>query len=257
MDYRTVLFTVDGGVATVTINRPERLNSFNQQMCEEFEDIWRIIRGDDEIRSVALRAAGDRAFSTGLDTKDGIDVPDNPWSFRSPGAMLGPKQNHVWKPVICALHAMVAGGAFFWVIESDIVICADNTQFFDPHVSYGMVSAIEPVGLARRIPRGEVARMTLLGLDERLSAQRAHTIGLVSEVVPLETLWDRADQLARKIAAKPPAAVQGSVKAMWDAVRVGDPVGQDGGVPYVQIGNVIGQAQSAASSDERAQWELR
>lgn len=257
MDYETVLFDVDNRVATLTLNRPDRLNSFNQQMCDEFSDVWSTIRTNEDIHAVVLRGAGERAFSTGMDTKDGINLPDNPWDLRSPGALLGPKQNRVWKPVVCALHGMVAGGAFFWVNESDIVICASTAQFFDPHVSYGMVSAIEPAGLAGRIPLGEVARMTLMGLDERMSAERAHAIGLVSEVVSEKQLWQRARDVAAKIAAKPPAAVQGSVKALWHAAQAGASRQDINAVSYVQIGNPIGRAQAAQQSGPRPAWELR
>jgi enoyl-CoA hydratase/carnithine racemase len=88
----------------------------------------------------------------------------------------------------------------------------------DPHVSYGMTAALEPIGLLQRIPLGEVLRMTLLGLDERMSAGQAREIGLVSEAVTREALCPRAAELAAIIAAKPPAAIQGSVKGIWESL---------------------------------------
>ena len=78
---------------------------------------------------------------------------------------------------MAALHGMVAGGALYWVNEADIVICSDDATFFDPHVSYGITAALEPSGLARRVPLGEALRMALLGLDERMSASRAGRSG--------------------------------------------------------------------------------
>src|SRR5690606_13491240 len=111
-----------------------------------------------------------------------------------------------------------AGGAFYWLNEADIIICSDDATFFDPHVSYGMTAALEPIGLARRIPLGEALRIALLGLDERMSAQRALQIGLVSEVLPRDQLWSRADEIAQIIAAKPPAAIQGTVRAIWESL---------------------------------------
>ena len=83
--YETVLFEVKDNVASVTLNRPAAMNAFNGAMLEEFRDLWRRVRTDDGIHVVVLRAAGDRAFSTGLDVKEGLDVPDNPWSARDPG----------------------------------------------------------------------------------------------------------------------------------------------------------------------------
>lgn len=257
MTYNTVLFDVDDRVATVTLNRPERLNAFNQEMCDEFREIWDRIRTDDDIHVAVIRAKGERAFCTGVDVVKGIDKPENFWVWNDPGKSLGAKANEVWKPVICALHGMVAGGAFYWINEADIVICAEETTFFDPHVSYGMTSALEPIGLAHRIPIGEVLRWALLGLDERMSAERALTIGLVSEIVPREGLWAHADELARIVAAKPTVATQGTVRAIWqsrDMTRTG---AQHTGLMYTQLGNPIGQAQVDRAAFDRPKWRLR
>ena len=69
-----------------------------------------------------------------------------------PGAVLGPKYHSVWQPVIAALHGMVAGGAMYFVNESDFAICSDTATFFDPHVNVGIVSALEPMGIPWRMP---------------------------------------------------------------------------------------------------------
>src|SRR3546814_13078329 len=115
-----------------------------------------------------------------------------------------------WKPVIAAVHGMAAGGAFYWLNESDIIICSEDATFFDPHVTYGMTAAMEPIGMTYKQHLGDVLRMTLLGNDERISARTAERIGIVSEVTALEALWPRAHDPARKIAAKPTAAIQGT-----------------------------------------------
>ena len=168
----TIDLDVREHVATVTLDRPEVLNCFNQAMLDEFAAVWTRCRQDDDIRVVVLQANGERAFSTGVDRKQGRFRHPNPWSEDDPGFFLGAKQNRVWKPLICALHGMVAGGAFYWVNEADVVICADDTTFFDPHTSYGMASALEPLGLLSRMPFGEVMRLALFGLDERIGATR-------------------------------------------------------------------------------------
>ncbi|HSR85141.1 MAG TPA: enoyl-CoA hydratase/isomerase family protein, partial [Streptosporangiaceae bacterium] len=168
-----MLFTVaDDHVATITLNRPEVLNAFNQRMCEEFATLWPIIREDDAIHAVVLRAAGDRAFSTGVDVKAPIEYSANVWSQADPGDWLSPKGNRVWKPVVCAVQGMAAGGAFYWINESDIVLCSPEATFFDPHVTYGLTAVLEPIGLAHRVPLGEALRIALMGLDERVSADR-------------------------------------------------------------------------------------
>lgn len=255
--YETVLFEVADHVATITLNRPDVMNSFNQTMVDEFSDIWSWVRRDDDIHVCVLRAAGDRAFCTGVDVSQGIDLAENVWSQDDPGQGLGPKQNGVWKPVVAAVHGMVAGGAFYWLNECDIVIGADDATFFDPHVSYGMTSALEPIGLARRIPLGEALRWALVGLDERMSAARAREIGLLSELVPSADLWPRANELARIVAAKPPAAVQGTVKAVWETLDLDRSTAQAIGWGYTTIGNPIGTAQVSRDGFTKPTWTLR
>jgi acyl-CoA synthetase (AMP-forming)/AMP-acid ligase II len=121
----------------------------------------------------------------------------------------------VWKPVVCAVHGMCTAGAFYFVNESDIVICSDDATFFDSHVTYGFVSALEPVGLMRKVGLGEALRIALSGNDERVTAETALRIGLVTEVVPRAALWGRAHEIAQGIACKPRAATEGGV-AGWN-----------------------------------------
>ncbi|HEY1967641.1 MAG TPA: enoyl-CoA hydratase/isomerase family protein [Pseudonocardia sp.] len=243
--YEGVEFELSEHVATITLNRPEVLNSFDQPMLDAFADIWRRCRTDDEVRAIVLRAAGERAFSTGVDRKAGRFRHPNPWSADDPGFFLGAKQNRVWKPLICAVHGMCAGGAFYWLNESDVVICSSEATFFDPHTSYGMLSALEPAALARRIPFGEAMRIALFGLDERVGAQRAYTIGLVSEVVEggRDELWARARVLALRLADKPPLAVQGTVKAIWDSLSMSPHAVREVPLLYPQLANPGSQTE--------------
>ena len=257
MELKTVLFEVNDHVATITLNRPEVMNSFNQAMLDDFDLLWRTIKTDDDVHVVVLRAAGERAFCTGVDVKEGIDRHPNIWSQTDPGERLSPKLNQVWKPLICAVHGMAAGGAFYWINEADIVICSDDATFFDPHVSYGLTAALEPIGLARRIPLGEALRIALLGLDERLSPERALQIGLVTEVLPRERLWARADELARIIAAKPAAVIQGTVRAIWESLDLTRTQALRTGLSYTQLGNPIGKAEVERSAVARPKWTRR
>lgn len=245
-DYSTII--VEQGadsVLTVTLNRPEAMNAFNTEMRREFASLWSYVKQEDSVHAVVLRAAPGRAFCTGADSKvlDGVLGSDNIWSQVDPGEQLGPKQNKCWKPVVAAVHGMAAGGAFYWINECDIVICSEDATFFDPHVTYGAVSALEPIGTTYRAPLGDVLRMALLGNDERIGALTALRIGLVTEVAPLEALWPRAHELAATIAAKPPAAIQGTVRAIWESLDVTRSVALQIGLKYCQLGNPVGMAQ--------------
>ncbi len=258
-EFATILVELaEDHVLTVTLNRPERLNSFNQQTLDDFAALWRFAAQEDAVHAVVLQAEGERAFCTGVDVVEGIDRSGNVFSDADPGTSLSPKLNRCWKPLVCAVHGMAAGGALYWLNEADIIIASEDATFFDPHTTYGMVAALEPIGLAHRIPIGEVLRMVLLGNDERMSARRAHEIGFVSEVVPRDRLRERARELAAKIAAKPPAAIQGSVKAIWESLDTGRSQALATGLAYTQIGNPIGTAQvDRAALKGRTSFEVR
>src|ERR1700738_711496 len=216
-NFETILFDGHAGdhVATITLTRPDRLSAFNRTMCEEMAEAWRRVKLDESVHAVVLRAAGTRAFSAGLDNTRPYGQPANGGNQGGPGEPLSPKWQKVWKPVVCAVQGMCTAGAFYFINESDVVICSTDATFFDSHVSAGLVCALEPIGLMRRIGLGETLRMALMGHDERVSADTALRIGLVSEVVPGDRLWDRAHEIAAAIAAKPPSAPQGTVKAIW------------------------------------------
>ncbi|MEU1981095.1 enoyl-CoA hydratase/isomerase family protein [Nocardia sp. NPDC019395] len=258
-EFETILLDIDPAdhVATLTLNRPERLNAFNRTMCEEVERAWHIVKLDDSVNAVVIRAAGDRAFSAGLDVKAPYGQPASVWHHEDPGELLSPKWQKMWKPVVCAVHGMCTAGAFYFVNESDVVICSEEATFFDSHVSAGLVSALEPVGLMRRIGLGETLRMALMGNDERVAARTALRIGLVSEVVAREHLWARAHDIAATIAAKPPAATQGTVKAIWESLDKPYRAALDHGLIYTRLGNPIGKSELAAGSPTATEPRIR
>jgi enoyl-CoA hydratase/carnithine racemase len=249
--FETILLDVDARdhVATITLNRPEQLNAFNRTMCEEMAQAWHALKLDESVHAVVLRAAGSRAFSAGLDIKTPYGQPKDVWNHEDPGESLSPKWQKMWKPVVCAVQGMCTAGAFYFVNESDVVICSQDATFFDSHVSAGLVCALEPIGLMRRIGLGETLRMALMGNDERVGADTALRIGLVSEVVPADRLWDRAHQIAATIAAKPPSATQGTVKAIWESLDKPYRAALEQGLIYTRLGNPLGTAELAAQEN--------
>lgn len=251
--FETVIFEVADHVATITLNRPDRLNSFTETMAREMSQVWARVRDDDDIRVAVLRASGERAFCTGLDIQEGPWWGHlNVWNQVDPGVELGPRHHSVWKPVICAVHGMAAGGAAYFLNQSDIVICSEDATFFDPHANGGMVSALEPIGmLARGVALGEVLRWALLGSDERMTAETALRVGIVTEVTSREELWPRAHELATEIAGRRPEAIQGTVRAIWEALDMTPAMAMRNGLSYTQIGNA-GPGRSDARQNKRA-----
>lgn len=246
---QTIEFDVTDHVATVSLNRPDRLNSFTEQMADELAAVWARVRDADDIHVAVLRANGDRAFCTGIDVSEGTWwTHKGIFNQEDPGELLGPKAHRVWKPVIAALHGIVAGGAMYFVNECDFSICSETATFFDPHANAGIVSALEPMGmLALGVPYGEVMRWALLGSEERMSAQTALRIGIVTEVVPDDQLRSRATELACEIAARRPLAVQGTVRAMWEARDLPPSTAARHGKFYTDLGNA-----GAGRTDSRA-----
>ncbi len=231
--YEKLLYEEDDGVAIVTLNRPEVHNAFDEQMQAEMRAMWQALRQNEDIRVIILTGAGDLAFCSGIDRAESIENDylideerrrkrkhptgpvSSPFQYNDPGVSINPKENDLWKPVISAVNGMACGGALYLLGESDIIIAAEHATFFDPHVTYGMVAGFESMHLLQKLPFGETMRVALMGAHERMSAERACQMGLVSEVVPLSELMERAMWVARAIASAPPIAIQGTLRAVW------------------------------------------
>jgi enoyl-CoA hydratase/carnithine racemase len=262
--YGTLNFTVKNHVAMLELNRPAVINAFNGPMESELHDAWQRIRSDDDIRAVVLSGAGDRGFCSGWDRKStGDDQLEkartaNVWSARDVGEQIGPKSNQCWKPVIAAVHGIACGGAFYLLGESDFIIASEDAQFFDPHVTFGLTPVFEPALLRLRLPYSEIMRMNLLGNDERMSAKRAHQLGFVSDLVPREDLIAEAVRLAELIAAKPPAAIQGSVYAMWNTQYMSHHEIQAVGSALCAMGNNAAKSEGQVDGfGEGKTWSYR
>jgi enoyl-CoA hydratase/carnithine racemase len=256
--FETITYEVGADkVATITLNRPEVLNAFNRTMCEEMRVAWKQVKDDPAVHAVVLRAAGDRAFCAGLDTKAAYGQPDDVWNHEDPGELLSPKWQQVWKPVVCAVQGICTAGAMYFLNEADIVICSPDATFFDSHVTYGMVSALEPVGLMRRVGLAHTLRMALTGNDERVGATTALAIGLVTEITERDALWARAHELAAGIAEKPSVATQGTVRAIWESLDRPYRAAMQQGLIYTRVGNPQGMAEVAEHPVPRREPRIR
>jgi enoyl-CoA hydratase len=223
--YEHLIVERQGPVGWLINNRPDQLNAMNAKMRDEFADAWLELDHDPDVR-VIVHTGNGRAFQTGVDVSeiasDGVGMERYRKSVEDWDLHFTSWQQQVWKPVITAVNGICAGGAFHWVADADIVICASDAQFFDPHVSVGQVVSIEAIALMRKIPAEAVMRMAFVGRHERMSATRAYELGMVSEVVdPPEQLRDRAQELAETIAKNSPAAMAATKRALWGALEMG------------------------------------
>jgi len=223
--FETLLYTKADGVATLTLNRPERFNAFNVAMALELRRVWDDVKSDPAVVCVVVTGAGEKAFCTGADV---AEVAQSDTQARasesmqeSPFLHITAIQNRCWKPVITAANGMVVGGGFHFIADSDLVLAAAHATFFDTHVKVGLVAGLEPVGLARRLPLEAVLRMALLGGSERMTAAQALALGLVGELQPPHRVLPRARELAAKIAEHSPTALALSKRAIWESLDTG------------------------------------
>jgi enoyl-CoA hydratase/carnithine racemase len=214
-----------GQVGWLINNRPDHLNAMSAHMRDEFAVAWKELDADPDVRVIVHTGEG-RAFQTGVDVveiaSDGVGMERYRQSLEDFDLHFTAWHQEVGKPVITAVNGLCAGGGFHWVADADIVIAASDAQFFDPHVSVGQVVSLEAIGLMRKIPVESVMRMALVGRYERMSAQRAYELGMISQIVdPPEQLRSEAQALAEKIAKNSPAAMRATKRALWGALEMG------------------------------------
>lgn len=221
--YSTIVLERHGRVGWIVNNRPEALNAMNVAQREDLAAAWQELQRDPAVHVIVHTGTG-RAFHAGADMAEVADGGMDRFRQEMLDFQLkfSPLHQGVTKPVITAVNGLCMGGGLHFVADADIVIAASDAQFGDPHVSVGQVSAIETIGLARKIPFEAVMRLALTGRHERMSAQRAYELGLVSQLVdPPERLREEAQALAEKIARNSPAALKATKASLWGALEDG------------------------------------
>jgi enoyl-CoA hydratase len=223
MTYETLRVERRGPVGWLIFDRPEAGNAMDARMMRELETAWRELDADPDVRVIVNTGNGD-AFQTGLDVvqlaQDRDALREQARRTRDFQLRFTAWHNEVWKPVIAAVNGLCAGGGLHFVADADIVIAAASASFLDPHVSIGQVSAFETIALVKKSPMEPILRMAFVGWHERMPAQRAYELGILSQVVdPPERLHDEAQALAENIARNSPAALAGTKRALWAALE--------------------------------------
>jgi len=254
--YETLVVERRGKVGWLVFDRPDVRNAMDAKMLNELEAAWLELDADPEVAVIVNTGSGP-AFQTGLDVvqlaRDPAALREQSRRTRDAELRLTATQNGVWKPVIAAVNGICAGGGLHFVADADVVICAADAEFFDPHVSVGQVAAYELIGLARRMPFEAVLRMALVGRHERISAARARQLGMVSQVVdPPGRLREEAQVLAEQIARNSPAAMAATKRALWGALETGlTEAGAAGAVELVSMWGHPDQTEGPAAFAEK------
>lgn len=196
-------------VATVTLNRPEAMNSIDPDTRQELRELWRRIHADDAIRVAILTGAGEKAFCTGSDLKKTMPPKESVAQLTFGQA----ESDHLLaglttdKPLICAVNGYAMGGGMELALACDIRIASENAQFALSEVRIG---SIPGAGGTQRLPRtiGMSDAMLMLLTGDRMDAAEALRVGLVSKVVPPGELMAAAQAIAKRIAANAPLSVR-------------------------------------------------
>jgi 2-(1,2-epoxy-1,2-dihydrophenyl)acetyl-CoA isomerase len=207
--YETVLYEKDKGVATIALNRPEKLNAFDATMHEELYSAFDGAAADEEIRCVVLRGEG-RGFSAGADLAEVVQStdgdPDLGEYLRSTYSRLVQRMVAIEKPIVAALHGPVYGAGVGIALACDLRIAAESAKF---SVAFIKIGLMPDAGVTFFLPRvvglGRAMQMSMLG--EAVEAEEAYRIGLVNEVVSDEDLEEETRNLAGQLAEMPTSAL--------------------------------------------------
>ena len=214
MSFDTLLVTIDGQVALVTMNRPKVLNALNAQVFNDLERAFQLLAADSTLRVILLTGAGEKAFAAGA------DITELSRTDAVEGERLALRGQAVFraietcgKPVIACVNGFALGGGCELAMACTLRIASDSARMGQPEVKLGLVPGY---GGTQRLPRlvGPSAALRLLLTGEMIPAAEASRIGLVDEVVPAGELMARGMALARQIAALAPLAVAGSIEAV-------------------------------------------
>ena len=209
MPDRFVQLVRDGHVATVTLDRPSKLNSLTPAMLDALEQCARELDVDPQVRVVVLAASGEKAFCVGADINEWAALqPLDMWrTWVKRGHQVFDQWARLRQPVICAINGHAFGGGLELALAADIRIAAQHAQFALPEASISTCPGWS--GSQRLVALIGASRAKYLALSgERVGAADACTAGLVHEVVPAADVQARAQALARAMAAKAPVALQ-------------------------------------------------
>ncbi len=202
------LDVLEDGIATVTINRPEKRNALDAEHYRRLSEVWTQVRDDDAIRVVVLTGAGDKVFSAGADLKSWVGRRvEMSALWQTQREMLLNRGLEVWKPVVAAVNGHCVAGGMTLLMATDIRVTASHATFGLSEVRRGIIAANGGTQrLPQQLPYAIAMEMLLTG--DAIDAETAARWGLVNRVVPADQVMRKALEFARKIAGNAPLAVQ-------------------------------------------------
>jgi 2-(1,2-epoxy-1,2-dihydrophenyl)acetyl-CoA isomerase len=220
VDYETILYELDEGVLTITLNRPDVLNAFNRKMTDEIQDALKKAERDPSVRCIVFTGAG-RAFSSGEDLKarstEGVTGFGSTLKERYNPIVL--KMRNIEKPVIGSINGVAAGAGCSIALACDLRVASDKASFIEVFVRVGLVpDSGSSFFLPRLVGLGKALEMAFTG--DAVNAEEAYRIGLVNRVVPAEELASATRELALRLAQGPTKAIGLAKRAMNRALSM-------------------------------------
>jgi enoyl-CoA hydratase len=214
--YETIVYEVrDDGVATVTLNQPDKRNALSNQLLGELIDVFDSARDDERVRCVVLTSSHERVFSAGASLDQfAADVPLVHKHFgteRFPRLFKTIMQ--LGKPTICAANGHVLAGALGLALACDLIVAKDGATFGTPEINVGAFPFMIMALIYRNVPRKKTNELLLLG--ERISAEEAREAGIVNRVVGADEFEAAVDDWATQLAAKSPVLMKLGKDAMY------------------------------------------
>ncbi|MFU8804811.1 MAG: enoyl-CoA hydratase-related protein [Bradymonadaceae bacterium] len=216
-----LLVDIEGSVARLTINRPDRRNALSSGVVEALGDAFVDLSKNDELRAIILTGAGDKAFCAGGDLGD----------QRSDGGMLGMHHgrgsfadlllimNRCSKPIIARVNGHALGGGFGLLLNCDLAVGSSSALFGTPEIKVGLFPMMIMAVIERNLPRKKAMELMLTG--ERISADEALEMGVLNAVASPEGLDEKVDELVSKVARFSPAILRLGRQAFYKTQDMG------------------------------------
>lgn len=212
--YQTLLTSLENGIFSITINRPNKLNALNKQVMSDLNDAMDEVYNNNEIKSVIITGAGPKAFVAGADISEFVGLSkEEGMALAKKGQDIFFKIENAPKPIIAAVNGFALGGGCELAMSCHFRIASDNAKFGQPEVNLGLIPGY---GGTQRLTQliGKGRSLELLMSATMIDANTALQYGLVNYVVPQEELPNKAKSILDIINSKAPLAVAGCIKAV-------------------------------------------
>ncbi len=214
MDYRNILFEVSGGVATLTVNRPDKLNALDDATLGEIEHAFEQCRGSESVRALVVTGAGEKAFIAGADIRELARMtPLSAKDLAYRGQQVLARAEHMGKPTVAMINGFALGGGLELALACNLRTASTTARLGLPEVSLGIIPGYGGTQRLGRIAGPAVAREWIL-TGEQYTAEEAHRVGVVNRLFPPGELRAGTMKLVETILSRGPVAVRFAIEAI-------------------------------------------